>query len=153
ASSNFRWATVVSQAPGLRGGPSLSQFAAAEAKASCKDSSARSKDPEMRIRVAMIRPYSSLKTFSSISLACDIRRALHIPKAACNLSKSKFDVHEQSIAHWPDRPNLNAAFAALACGRDLTGPFNCLIDGFAIKNVVTSQLLLCLCEGSVRSHH
>ena len=69
ASSSLRWAVVVNHAPGFRGGPSRSQLTAAEANASCKDSSARSNEPEMRIKVAMIRPYSSRKTCSSISLA------------------------------------------------------------------------------------
>jgi len=77
ASSSFRWATVVSHAPGFRGVPSLSQFVIAEVRASCNASSAKSKEPERRIKVAMIRPYSSRKTRSSVPLGSGMRRDLH----------------------------------------------------------------------------
>src|ERR1051325_3296869 len=77
ASTSLRWATVVNQAPGLFGVPSCAHFDAADVNASCNASSARSKDPEIRIIVAMIRPYSSRKTLSSVSRACDMQASVN----------------------------------------------------------------------------
>src|SRR5260370_13775019 len=64
---SLRCATAVIHAPGLSGTPLAGQFAMAEANASCMASSARSKDPASRMRVAIIRPDSWRNTVSTIA--------------------------------------------------------------------------------------
>ena len=53
------FATVVSQAPGLRGTPSVAHRRAARSNASAVASSATSQSPVARIRVATMRAHSS----------------------------------------------------------------------------------------------
>src|SRR6185295_11838782 len=96
ASSRRRCATVVSHAPGLFGGPSSSHLEAAEMKASCKASSARSNEPEIRISVAMIRPYSSRKTCSSVSRACDMQAKLYTFSRGSSAKIRGFALHQKS---------------------------------------------------------
>jgi len=64
------------------------QEASAEANASCNASSAKSKEPERRIRVAMIRPYSSRKTCSSVSPGCGMPVRVAHSEAACKREMS-----------------------------------------------------------------
>ena len=59
-----RRATVVSQAPGLRGMPSISQRSSASTSASCSASSASVKSPHRLISAARTRPCSSRKVVS-----------------------------------------------------------------------------------------
>src|SRR5690606_26198118 len=61
-------AVVVIHPPGLGGTPSTGQRSAAMANASATASSARSMSPRMRIKVAMQRPLSRLKTAARSSL-------------------------------------------------------------------------------------
>src|SRR5215472_6929111 len=172
ASKSFRWATVVSQAPGFRGTPSFSQCTAAEANASCNDSSARSKEPERRINVAMIRPYSSRKTSSSVSPADMAARVAQSASAGkwnlCGAPANRLSSGiqsptssvlfstkhlRQSFRLKPERANLDAAFAAQAGGGNLLGPLDRLCQILAVEDVIACQLLLCLGERSVHHQH
>ncbi len=58
-SSALRFAVVVSQPPGLGGGPSTGHFSSATTSASERASSARSMSPKRRIRPARTRPCSA----------------------------------------------------------------------------------------------
>src|SRR5262245_23499445 len=69
-------AVVTSQARGLAGVPSRGQRSAAAVKASCADSSARSKSPRYPTRAAITRPHSSRKTCSIGVLAVNDRTHL-----------------------------------------------------------------------------
>ena len=78
-SSAFRWKTfsrrirsiarfravVTIQAPGVRGTPSRGQRSSAVANASCTASSASSRSPRTRVRIATALPHSSRKTRST----------------------------------------------------------------------------------------
>src|SRR5581483_3842757 len=94
---SLRRATVVIQAPGLSGTPFSGQLDTAEVNASCMASSARSKEPESRINVAMIRPDSCRKTDSTKAVASAIKAlvlAIHLP-AHCSVS------YLTEVAYWP----------------------------------------------------
>ena len=60
-------AVVTIQAPGVRGVPSRGQRSIAIANASCTASSASSRSPSTRVRIATARPHSSRKTCSTVT--------------------------------------------------------------------------------------
>src|SRR5713101_3469919 len=71
----FRCATAVIHAAGFSGIPLSGQLERAEVNASCMASSAKSKEPESRIKVAMILPDSCRKIDSATALASAIPSA------------------------------------------------------------------------------
>src|SRR5208337_4096043 len=125
-------------AAGLPGMPWPGQRASAAVKASCIASSARSKEPETRMRPAMMRPDSRRNTDSTVLFRSSIyiRRRAVLPSFA--LSR-----------HRPDGPYFNTTGAAGASGGDLRGPFERFVQVLAIENVVSGKLLLGLRERPV----
>src|SRR6266508_1750927 len=75
-------AVVVSQAPGLRGTPSVRQLCRAAANASCAASSARSQSPVTRINVATTWPHSVRNAATTAASAgCDIQELPNLDRA------------------------------------------------------------------------
>src|SRR5260370_25808824 len=122
---SLRWAAVMIQAAGFSGMPRSDQEASEEARASCRASSARSNDPEMRIRLARIWPDSRRKTASTTARTSGIRRAGHLA----------FGTTGQARHH----TDLDAAGATLAVRRDLGRPLDRFVQIRQFENVVASQ--------------
>src|SRR6266404_907050 len=136
---SFRCAVAMIQAPGFSGTPLSGQEASAEANASCIASSARSKEPETRIKLAMIRPDSCRKTDSAADRISTIQRSSLIGRHL------GFRARRQA----GQGANFDAAFASLAGGRNLLRPLDGFVQVLAIEDVIASQLFLGLGEGSV----
>ncbi len=92
-----RLATVVSQAPGLRGTPSISQRSNALTSASCSASSASSKSPSWPISAASTRPCSSRKVFSICAAAVILTLSWLL--RGRSLHDRFFCVHQQHVFH------------------------------------------------------
>src|SRR6185312_14788131 len=118
---SLRCAAAVIQAEGFAGMPPVLQWLRAAAKASCIASSARSKDRETRIRLAIMRPDSRRKIDSTVARSSSI----------CGGRPA-------NLANGAD---LNTARLALACSRNSCGPFQCFVEIFAIEDIVSGQLL------------
>src|SRR5215469_14757785 len=130
ASISLRCAAVTIQAAGLSGTPLTGQEASAEANDSCMASSARSKEPEMRIRLEMIRPDSCRKTDSATERISCMLRAGDGRGLGC-----------RARAQPRHRPNFDTPSASLASGRDLGRPLDRFIEILAIDDVISSELL------------
>src|SRR6185437_2559778 len=113
---------------GLLGMPLVPQCPRAAAKASCIASSAKSKERETRIRLAIIRPDSRRKMASTVARSSSI----------CGRP-----------AHLANGTDFNTARFALTRRRDSCGPFQRFIQIFALENVVSRQLLLRFRERAV----
>src|SRR5438067_1041842 len=136
---SLRRAAAMIHAPPFSGIPFCGQEASAAVNASCIASSARSNEPQIRIRPARIRPDSIRKTASAVS------RTLTIPRKS--VIESRFGVRTCGYArHGAD---LDAAFPALARCRNARSPLDRLIQVLAVQDVVAGELLLRLGEGSV----
>src|SRR5258706_8070104 len=122
----------MTHAAGFSGVPLLGQEASAEANASCIASSARSKEPETRIKLAMIRPDSCRKTDSAADRMSAIQRA--------SMTGDRLRFRARGKAR--QRANLDTAFASLARGRNLRRPLYSLVEILAIEDVIPGQLLL-----------
>src|SRR6266436_19856 len=140
ASISLRCATAVIQAPGFSGVPLLGQVAKADANASCMASSARSKEPESRIKVAMIRPDSSRNTDSTEVLA----------SAICRTNRTT--ILRLLSPDWKrsNGSNLDATFSAAANQRDFRGPPDRFIQILAVQNVIAGKLFLGFRERAVQ---
>src|SRR5437660_5813062 len=136
---SLRWAAAMIQAAPFAGTPRVGQEARAAANASCMASSARSKEPEIRIKPARIRPDSCRNTasaaerMSTISSDGVIRRGLGFARRR----------------YARQRSNLDAPRAALARRRNPRGPLDRLVQVPAIQNVITGELLLGFGERAV----
>src|SRR6266851_7030446 len=90
-------------AGGESGTPDSRHWSTAAAKASCAASSARSKSPKDRIRVATIRPQSELYTAWTAALAStSIAHVKYFPPV-CRSEQSLFDLlvkHNNSRFFW-----------------------------------------------------
>src|SRR4051794_10799291 len=124
----FRCATVVIHAPGLSGTPPAGHDFNAVANASCAASSARSNEPDMRIRLATIRLHSSRKTVSTMDSTSRMLRGQVFPDVLLQLRNI------------PERPYLDAPLPAAALRRNLRRPGNCLIQILAVDDVVPAEL-------------
>src|SRR5262249_44995416 len=111
-----------------------------DANDSCMASSARSKEPEIRIRLAMIRPDSLRKTDSAAEGMSAIQgnNLIHDPLLPGNRAQA---------GH---RPNLDTAVVPFAASRDLGRPFDGLVQIPAVDYVIARELLLRFRERSVR---
>src|SRR5262249_45132471 len=121
-------------AAGLRGIPAPSHRTTAAATASCSASSARSKDPDIRMSAATIRPPSSRKTDSTAARASVMGRS-----GPRERPRSEVD---RRLGELGDRPDLDAAALALAGRRDPLGPLHGLVEDLAFQDVVDGELLL-----------
>src|SRR5262249_15479010 len=102
-----------------------------EANASCIASSARSKDPEMPMRLAIIRPDSSRKTDSAARRVSSIQSRILDPGPRLGAGVLK--------SH---RTNLDATRVSLTFGGYLSCPLDRLIQIRAIHDVVPGKMLL-----------
>src|SRR5579862_6376559 len=127
------------QAAGLSGIPFAGHEASAEANDSCIASSARSKEPEIRIRLATIRPDSCRKTDSTVERMSSIR------SRDVTGDRAGFRARGQA-AH---RADFDATFSALARRRDFGPPFDGFVQVLAFHDVVTREMLLGFGERSV----
>src|ERR1700677_3542309 len=118
---SLRRAVAVIQARGFSGMPSVCQLTTAAAKASCMASSARSKEWEIRMRPATMRPDSLRKTASTVA------------RWSC--------IHGWTLGKFADGPNLDASGPTRAGGRNFSGPGQCFVQILTLKNVVPGQLL------------
>src|ERR1700722_7227901 len=109
--------------------PSVCQLTTAAAKASCIASSARSKECEMRMRPAIMRPDSLRKTASTVA------------RWSC--------IHGWTLGKFADRPNLNASGPARAGSRNFSGPGQSFVQILTLQNVVSGQLLFGFCKWPV----
>src|SRR5579871_5165907 len=125
---SLRCADAIIQAAAFSGTPFSCHAASADAKASCSASSARSNEPEIRIRQARIRPDASRNTASATERKSSIRR--------CGGQSGQ-------------RPNLDAALTAFAGRGDLGGPLDGLVQILAVENVIPRKLLFGLGERAV----
>src|SRR5215469_5957161 len=139
ASMSFRCAVVVIRPAALSVMPFSGQVASAAEEASCIASSARSKEPEIRISPARIRPDSWRNTASATE------RTSAIPRDGLTSGDLQLRTHGDT----KKRTNLDAAFAAFAHGRDARGPLDGLVQAFTIQDVVAGELLLGFGEGAV----
>src|ERR1700759_3998183 len=108
--------------------------ARATAKASCIASSANSKSPTRRIRVANTRPASARNTASM--------RPLFIGKHALAIPGS-------ILAHRPDRPYFDGA---VACTGALRSDCARLIKILGLNQIVATELFAGLGKRAVRGH-
>src|SRR5258708_1194837 len=131
-SMSLWWATVVTQAAGLSGTPFSGHATSAEARASCMASSARSKEPASRMRVAMIRPDSRRKIDSTMAPGSAIADAGMVYGRFGKLRPHR---------HFANRTNLHASVLPTASRGNPGGPVNGLVQVFAVQDVVTGQLL------------
>src|SRR6266508_1289882 len=128
-------AVVVIQPPGLAGTPVRGQRSRATRKASWTASSARSKSPSTRMRVATARPDSYRKT-------CSTTPPASLGPAAATPSPvrvgPRWELH--------DRADLDRAVAGAG---DPRRHFDGLVQVLAVDHVVAAELLLGLREGPV----
>src|SRR5262245_38682233 len=128
------------QAPGFSGTPFSGQEASAEANASCIASSARSKEPEIRIRAARMRPDSLRNTASAAERASAISRGRRA-RGGLPLGRGRHTEH---------RANLDRSFHALTACRNPRGPIDGFVEILAVGYVETGKLLLGFGEGAIR---
>src|SRR5690349_5624648 len=141
-STSLRCATEVIHAPGFSGTPFAGQLATAVAKASCIASSARSNDPEMRIKVARMRPDSWRKTDSIVLPVSAIA-------SGSALGQLQLFFHGRNGLQ---RAYFNATFQSAACRGDLCRPADGFVLVFYVQDVIPRQLLLGLCKRAVSGH-
>src|SRR5689334_9271395 len=120
--------------------PLTGHVARAEANASCMASSARSKEPEIRISVAIIRPDSRRKIASAVPLISSIGR--------CGNS---FLHGIFPLGNARQRTNLDAAIPTTAAGRNSGSVSDGFVQIFAIQDVIACQLLAGFGKGAVRN--
>src|ERR1700689_2757545 len=118
---SLRGAVAVIQAAGLVGIPSVRQLTTAAAKASCIASSARSKECDIRIRPAIIRPDSERKTDSTV--------------ARCS------SIHGRTGRKLADGTDLDAASPTGTGSGYLGSPGESFVEILAVENVVAGELL------------
>src|SRR5436190_10970554 len=130
-------ATLTSQARGLDGRSLSAQRSSATAKASCRASSARSKSPTRRIRVAIARPASSRNIFS-IS-----------PGVICLAAWSPGMTASPSVIDH-DRPDLDRT--RLGAG-NAGGNAKRRVEILGFDQIVAAELLARLREWAIRGQH
>src|SRR5271156_1243759 len=129
---SLRRAVVAIQAPGLHGIPSVRQLTTAAAKASCMASSARSKECEIRIRPAIIRPDSVRKTDSTVERWSSI--------------------HRHTLGKLADGTDLNAS-SPTGTGSGYPGrPVESFVEILAVEDIVSGELLFGLGKWTVGDH-
>src|SRR5438477_6204780 len=102
-------------------------------------SSARSKEPEARMRPAMMIPDSCRKTDSMVAR----RSAIYAADKLCTRGGLSFRA---------DGTHFHAALAASAVGRNLRRPFQRFVKIGAVENVIAGKLFLGLSERTVCHH-
>src|SRR5215470_2768663 len=136
------WRAVeTSQAAGFAGLPVAGHCSTATAYASCSASSATSKSPSRRMRVARMRPWSARNVSSMRMIALGAQATPPSKHAHLDLLRRP----------GPHRPHLDG----------VTGPQQwmpaddgqSLVEVLHVHDAVAAELLLRLREGAVRSHH
>src|SRR5215217_9628999 len=140
-------AVVVIQAPGRSGTPATGQRSTATRKASWTASSARSKSPRTRMRVATACPDSSRNTRSTSARVSSATLTLSsLGVWACGPDLGPPGGPSGRHVHLHDRPDLDRPAADVGDpGRDLDG----LVQVLGLDNVEAAELLLGLGERPV----
>src|SRR6266487_5828520 len=133
-------AVVVIQAPGFGGTPSAGQRSQATRNASATASSARSKSPSRRMRVATALPDSSRKTCWTLSPTSAATLATAPPRF---VPLAWISAH---VGELHDRPHLYGT--AVGAGDPGRGG-DCFVEVPAVHDVEAAELLLGLGEGPV----
>src|SRR5271157_731166 len=139
---SLRRAAAVIQAAGLSGTP-LTQCVSAAVNASCMASSARSNDPEILIRPAMIRPDSRRKMPSTVLRSSSIY-ALAYSEA--------FDSGAGFRISWMGRTSTHPLAPPARTGNP-GRPLECFVKVFALQDVIPGELLLGFRKRPVGHHH